>query len=310
MNSFERVEMKKIGLAALIHPYDPSDFFQNSWPKKPFVVHNLSQTILPLLDLPWLRSLDHLLTIWPEAISAHLPDVRDECSAIEVESNDKARKLFQNKMALLFNNVHLQSEVLTHWLQALATDLGLPSSTHARCMIYATPDGKGTAAHFDQNINFVLQIRGTKKWWIEPNTSVENPTERFTMGQALDPELSAYTDEKMPTQMSSKKEEIILKPGSLLFVPRGYWHSTEADGEALSLNFTFNQPTWADLLTLALRSRLLQSSAWRELADGVTSQNENVRIRAQAEFDLLLQDLIEDLPNWNAADILSATEGI
>jgi 50S ribosomal protein L16 3-hydroxylase len=238
-----------------------------------------------------------------------LPDVSDESSAIDVSAKD-ARKLFANKMALLFNNVQTLSPELDNWLKALSKDLGLPSSTHARCMIYATPDGKGTAAHFDQNINFVLQIHGTKTWWIAPNTSIKNPTERFTIGQELDRELVSYIEAPMPKALpSAGKREIILMPGSVLFVPRGWWHSTEARGEALALNFTFSQPTWVDLFTLALRSRLTLSPAWREFADGVNSSDPERRLRAQDELDALLQELVEDLPNWRAQDILEATDG-
>ena len=186
----------------------------------------------------------------------------------------------------------------------------LPLSTVARCLVYATPDGQGTTAHFDQNINFVLQLQGTKRWSLAPNVSVENPTQRHTLHQPLDPELASYLDAEMPTSApAATGTEMILTPGSMLFVPRGYWHSTEAEGEALALNFTFSQPTWVDLLMLALRSRLTLSPAWRELADGVHSRDEITRIRANEKFDLLLQDLVHDLPNWRAEDILAATEG-
>src|SRR3989344_1034359 len=297
-----------IGLTALISPHSVDDFLTSSWPGKPFVVHGLQQSISELTEIPFLQSLETLLNSWPQSVSAHLPDVADEASAIDTTPQN-ARKLFNNKMSLLFNNVHSISPVLEKWLKQLSHDLGLPRSTLARCTVYATPDGKGTAPHFDQNVNFVLQLHGTKKWWLEENLHVENPTERFTMGQPMDPELAIYAAKEMPTTMSQNASEFILKPGSLLFVPRGYWHRTEATGEALALNFTFNQPAWVDLLTLALRSRLLQSAEWRELADGVSSRDSARRHLATETFEFLLTDLIDDLPNWTAADILGATEG-
>jgi 50S ribosomal protein L16 3-hydroxylase len=273
------------------------------------VVHGLQQTIKSLTELPFLQSLEALLNSWPHAIQAHLPDVRDESSSIDTTPKD-ARRLFANKMALLFNNVQMISPELTAWLSALRDDLGLPNSTYGRCMVYATPDGKGTTAHFDQNINFVLQLHGEKRWRLTPNQNVENPTQRYTIGQPLDSELASYIHAEMPTQLpDSESQEIILKPGSMLFLPRGFWHSTEASGEALALNFTFSQPTWVDLLTLALRSRLLLSPEWRELADGVTSANPERRLSAQTKFDELLAELVSDLPHWQAEDILGATEG-
>lgn len=301
--------MNSIGLSALITPHSLEAFFDEAWSERLFVVHGLEESIRPLTELPFLQSLEALLCSWPHPIQAHLPDVADESSAVDANAQD-ARKLFANKMALLFNNVQTISPLLNDWLMILKKDLGLPTSTFARCMVYATPDGKGTAAHFDQNVNFVLQLHGEKKWWLAPNLHVENPTQRFTIGQLMDPELASYADHNMPKKMPTEDlQEIVLKPGSMLFVPRGYWHSTEATGEALALNFTFSQPTWVDLFTIALRSRLLLSPDWRDLADGVTSMDVLRRADAEHKLQQLLLELVDDLPNWQASDILTATEG-
>ena len=301
--------MNKIGLAPLVVPLTPDEFMKDAWPKEPFVVHGLNETIKPITELSFLRSLDVLLNSWPSMVQVQLPDVSDESSSIDATPQD-ARKLFSNKMSLLFNHVEKISPVLTEWLIQLGRDLGLPASTFARCMVYATPNGKGTAPHFDQNVNFVLQLHGIKKWWIAPNANVVNPTERFAMKQELDPEIASYAIGEMPATMPAEHQEIILSPGSMLFVPRGYWHSTEAHGEALALNFTFSQPTWIDLLLLALRSRLSLSSDWRELADGVGSLDIDRRLIAQQKLEALLVELTADLPNWQAVDILGATEGV
>ena len=298
--------MNKMGLAALVP--STGEFFESHWPDQPFCRHGLSDSVESLTSLPFLSSLDALLNCWPNAVQAHLPEVADESLSIDATPRD-ARKLFASKTALLFNNVNSISPVLTEWLETLRTDLGLPASTHSRCMVYATPDGKGTAPHFDQNVNFVLQLHGTKTWWLAPNTSVVNPTQRYTMGQPCDPELASYMDDEFPESMADG-QKFVLEPGSLLFVPRGYWHRTEAKGEALALNFTYSQPTWVDVFTLALRSRLLLSPAWRELADGVSSEDSARRELATRRLDLLLMELTDDLPNWQAADILGATEGI
>jgi 50S ribosomal protein L16 3-hydroxylase len=298
-----------MSLSALISPHATEDFLKESWPGEPFVVHGLNDTVKQLTQLPFLQSLDSLLNAWPSLVQAHLPDVSDESSSVDATPKD-ARKLFANKMGLLFNNVQNISPELRTWLGALRHDLGLPKSTRARCMVYATPDGKGTSPHFDQNVNFVLQLQGTKTWWLAPNKNVNNPTQRYTIGQPLDPELASYAYDEMPTEIPKEEgREIVLKPGSMLFVPRGFWHSTSATGEALALNFTFSQPTWIDLFTIALRSRLSLSPEWRELADGVTSSDEERRSIARQKFDALLLELVEDLPNWEAADILAATEG-
>ncbi|MDO9181429.1 MAG: cupin domain-containing protein [Bacteriovorax sp.] len=296
--------MKKT-LSALIKPHTTTDFFKAYEKNEPLVIHGLSDSIQDLNDLPFLKSLDNLLNCWPNLIQAHLPDVRDEASSIDTTAKD-ARKLFDNGMGLLFNHADTISPVLHHWVQELRKDLGLSALTNSRCLIYATPKGSGTAPHFDQNCNFVLQITGVKKWWIAPNTQVSNPMTRHTMGLPIDPELESYLEMPMPNTMPKDIKLIELKAGSLLFLPRGCWHSTEATSDALSLNFTFTPPTWIDLLAAALRGRLAQSSQWRETADGVSDFERSAS--AIEKFDYLLAGLKADLPTWKAIDILGATE--
>lgn len=295
----------KPGLAALIHPSKTADFFAAYEANEPLVVHHPAEALSDLRGLDFLSSLENLLNMWPHAIQAHLPDLRDEASSIDTTPKD-AKKLFQNGMGLLFNEAHRISPLLQTWLEKIRSDLGISTQTYSRCLVYATPDGKGTAAHFDQNINFVLQIHGTKIWKLAPNEHVINPLTRHTMGTEPDAELDGYLEDDMPTEMPKAVKTIELKPGSMLFVPRGYWHSTEAQGEALALNFTFTAPTWIDLFTTALRSRLTLSPEWRETANGVTDPNR--RDDAEAYLDTLLAGLKEDLPHWDALDILNATE--
>ena len=285
------------GLFELIYPLDHAEFLKHFKLNKPFVIHHSSDNLSDLQKLPFLESLEVLLNSWSSHVQVHLPDLRDEVSAIDVPTNE-AIHYFNQGMALLFNDVNTISPVLENWLNQMKSDLGISSRSFARCLVYAIPDGKGTAAHFDQNINFVLQIHGTKKWTLANNNSVMNPMDRYTMGLPVDPEMMSYLDSPMAETMPEETFSFELKPGSLLFVPRGVWHATHADGDAISLNFTFTAPAWMDLFLGALRSRLILSTEWRETA----------LIADEKKFDSLLNSLIHDMPNWNAQDILGAIE--
>jgi 50S ribosomal protein L16 3-hydroxylase len=282
------------GLAALIHPHSISELHART---EPFVVHGAKASVAELVALPILASLDALMSAWPDTVEVHLPDVADEASSITASPHD-ARKLFASGMGLRFDDVQRYVRELAPWLDAIRADLGLSSLTQQRCLVYATPAGTGTAPHFDQNVNFVLQLHGTKTWWLAPNTHVVRPMTRHTIGQLVDPELQSYARLPMPEALPADRTELVLEPGSLLYVPRGTWHSTHAAGDAMSLNFTFSPPTWIDLLTTALRSRLALSSRWRETAEPLSA----------ATFEALLRELADDAAHWHAADILSATE--
>lgn len=295
----------KLALTSLIYPYSRVKFFEYYENNKPLSVHKLNNGIYELIQIPLLQSLDALVESWPDKIDAYLPGIADEANSIEI-TPEVALEHFKNGAGLLFNDVNRISNVLKTWLESLKDDLGLSSLTYARSLVYAIPASKGTSPHFDQNINFVLQLKGTKKWWVAPNQHVAAPMSRHTIGLPIDAELSAYTDREMPENFPDKSEEFVLNPGSMLFVPRGTWHRTEALTDALSLNFTFTAPTWIDLLTAALRGRLAQSSEWRETANFVRDK-ERVH-EAMSTFDALLAQLVADVPHWHAAEILKATE--
>ncbi len=288
----------KPGLAALIHPHPIAELVGHMERSEPFVVHGLCDSVAELLAIPMLSSLETLLATWPEQVDVHLPDLADEASSITVPPLE-ARAKFDASMALLFNEVHRYLPELVPWLDGIRADLDLSALTQQRSLVYATPAGSGTAAHFDQNVNFVLHLHGTKTWFLAPNDHVERPLTRHTIGSPLDPELQSYATLPMPDAMPEGRIEIVLEPGSLLFVPRGVWHSTHATTDALSLNFTFSAPTWLDLFTAAIRGRLALSPAWRETAAP----------HSDATFEALLRELATDVASWTAVDILTATEG-
>jgi ribosomal protein L16 Arg81 hydroxylase len=69
-----------------------------------------------------------------------------------------------------------------------------------------------------------------------------------------------------PDRMPDDAQVIEVGPGGILFLPRGWWHQTEADGECLQVNFVMNRPMWVDVLTRGLRERLIRDVEWRATA--------------------------------------------
>src|SRR4051812_42282763 len=107
--------MRKPGLLALLDPHSEEKFLEHYRANEPMVVSGLGSTIRPLLELPFLKSLEALLGFWPNPVQAHLPKIADEASAIDVSTSD-ARKLFDNGMGLLFDHADRLSPVLKEWL--------------------------------------------------------------------------------------------------------------------------------------------------------------------------------------------------
>jgi 50S ribosomal protein L16 3-hydroxylase len=292
-------------LESLISPMKMEDFYKYYESNTPFVINGSSDITPKLTSHRFLKSINSLFESWPKKVNVHLPDLLDESSSIDVSTQD-ARKMFRNGSPLLFNDANDHCDLLNSFLTNLIDELGLSKMTYGRNLLYLTPKGYGAEPHFDQNINFILQIHGSKTWRISRNTQVYNPLTRHRIGCEPDAELASYLNCELPQEMPSDYEEYNLAPGSLLFLPRGAWHSTLATEDALSINFTLSAPTWIDILTAALRGRLAQSPYWRETADYVNSKYDNCI--AIEKFDMLLSELAHDVKRWKAEDILGATE--
>ncbi|MGH1341654.1 MAG: JmjC domain-containing protein [Nannocystales bacterium] len=286
------------GIEALIFPHSAEELLEHMRGGEPFVVHGAQSSNSELRARPLLGSLESLLAGWPDPVEVFDPEVADEASSSMVGADD-AQELFAQGRTLLFSEVQLQVPGLIPWLEAIRAELGFSALTQERCLVYATPGGTGTATHFDQNVNFVLQLHGTKRWFLAPNHNVSAPMTRHRLGQPLDPELASYARLPMPAGLPEDCTEIVLEPGSVLFVPRGIWHATHASTDAVSLNFTFSAPTWLDVFSAALRGRLALSEEWRESA---VPQDAGT-------FEALLRELADDMAHVHATDILAATEG-
>ena len=272
------------------------DQFSNS---EHFCVHGLDEELAELFSLPILKSFESLKEVWTREVDVHLPDVRDEVSSLSVDVNE-AFEHFKKGQSVLFNDVNNEYGELNIWLEKIRENLKISAHTFSRCLVYGTPEGGGNAPHFDQNINFVIQVHGEKKWWVSKNTESINPLSRHVIGEATDSELQSYS-KPMPEEFDYEQaSEYTLKPGSVLFVPRGAWHKTTALTDAMSLNFTFTAPTWLELVMTAVRGRLMQSEHWRETARDFKNPE------AIDKLNFLLENLAEDAAHWRAEDLLRA----
>lgn len=302
--------MQAIGLGSLLAPISQEEFFDSYWPKKHLFIPPSPNKLNCLFDLPQLQSLQTLIAARVLKVRACLPDFDDEYSSILLEPGD-ALKVFRNNMTLVFDSMQSQSETIAGFLKNVRSDLGLVTGsendlTQARAIVYATPAGGRTRLHFDANANFVFQLKGTKRWCLAPNISVENPTDRYTsctgeIGVALEKQCHAQLLEELP----KGSLEFLLEPGAVLFVPRGYWHETTTEDDSISLNLTFSQPTWADIFTKSIHELLLQSADWRELADGIEASDLGRKEKAIARFEVLVRQFARELPNISGKELLT-----
>lgn len=281
-------------------------FLDRYWPGRLYVEHGPLSRIAWLAGIYDLSSLDALFD-WAHSTTdkrfqADLPTHRDEVQHLDELDAKNAEALYRAGMTLRFN-IDSMREV-ADYIAGMKRELGLPPMATSRNITYLSPKGEATSCHFDANANIVIQLIGSKRWTVAPNEHIEAPTDRYTASHGqLTPSLSDHVSE-LPRKMPAGAKTIVLRPGSVLFVPRGVWHETHAASPSLSLNFTTTEPTWAMLVTTALHHRLLRDPAWRELADGVSATDPRRREAAAAKLAERLASLKDVLADFGPAQVV------
>jgi ribosomal protein L16 Arg81 hydroxylase len=131
----------------------------------------------------------------------------------------------------------------------LEADFSCPVQTN----IYLTPpNAQGFQTHYDNHDVLVLQVEGRKRWRLY-DAPVGTPYrgERFTPGRFAETE---------------PREELVLEPGDVLYVPRGLMHDAVNEGDdQASLHITTGllAKTWADFLLEAVSEAALRTPALR-----------------------------------------------
>ena len=98
---------------------------------------------------------------------------------------------------------------------------------------FACPGGS-VGPHFDQYDVFLLQVEGTRRWQIGGQCDGSTP-------------LKADCQIRMLESFSSR-EEWLLEPGDMLYLPPGIAHWGVAESECLTYSIGFRSPNIADLL--------------------------------------------------------------
>jgi 50S ribosomal protein L16 3-hydroxylase len=156
-----------------------------------------------------------------------------------------------------------QMPVLAPLTEAIAAALTVPTQ-NVECTLFCNQPGARTRMHFDPLDTITLQVTGSKRWRLAPNLHAAHPTVSYgTLDPQLMPDLRLYAHDCLPTRMPDDAEEYLLTPGSVLYVPCGFWHETESDEASISLHVHHIPVLWVDAVLVTLRAKLLRDPAWR-----------------------------------------------
>ena len=293
------------GLASLVHPMDARRFLDEHWPDRPYCTHGPLDRLGSLARAPQLRSFAAMLKAERRSIRAWMRDSEGRHRTAVVTANQAEHFYATGAVTISIDSVAVPA--VRRMGERLRRELG-PSVRAVSCNAYVSPGGRGTTAlHFDDHEVFAIQLRGRKRWSFAPNLHVPSPLVDYAVGMEVKPELRALC-RRLPETLPEDAATAVLEPGSVLFLPRGYWHLTDTLEPSVHLTLAVAGTSWADLVVGRIRERLVRDEEWRRTATGLTGSRA-ARTRARRHLTSLLTPLSRELETLLDVDRLTAQYG-
>jgi len=271
-------------LELFIAPLTTEQFFAEYWPERVYASHGDLDRLPGMFRSPVLRDI--------ETLSGHYHGrvlfTRGRQSPFMVPAENGCPKtLFNMGLTVYLDNIQPCLPKSPVVLRALERNLGIPPET-ARIGAFASPPGDGAACHYDTEDVISIQLTGSKAFHVAPVEEVRYPVGmQYSPGSAPDTDLYPQVAGRFPDWKHAKFECIEMRPGSVLFMPRGTWHRTEADEPSLSITIAMRPPSAAEVILENVRWLLLQDASWRKPLYGAYGETAQKQAAMEAAGQLL-----------------------
>jgi hypothetical protein len=277
-----------LDLDTLVSPLGAHQFLEGPWPGEAWWAESGPERVASLAEIPELEDPEKVLA-GATGILAFRPDG----TLAAVPNGQAAMKLYQFGLTCYLPNTR-HVPALQEIADSLTRELGMPQlSMH--CEIFCSSGDSGAKMHADLDVNFALLVRGRKQWTFAPNRHIRNQTGLCVPSTREAPsamQLKLADVTPFPAEMPEEATVVEVADGGVVFLPRGWWHETEASGDCMQVNFVINQPMWLRVLSQAVENHLVADPDWRGYAYDVFAENG----RREAAF----AHLVEMVPELRA----------
>ena len=271
--------------STLIAPFSVEEFFQHYYEKNYLHLSRNSPTyydaILNADDIDLFFQNKALPNSYLRVVNNgdELPTWRwSQCNS-SMADNDKLFVLFNQGNTLIINSGDRSIIKLINYCADLERELQI----RLQFNLYITPvNAKGFAPHYDDHDVLILQTTGTKRWRLY-HSPIELPSAK-----------QPHAKRKDKHELGDPSFEVELKPGDLLYIPRGLIHDAiTTDAASVHITLGLHPNYWFELLREV--ANLAEDKAEFRRAVPNVLMSEQYRQEFKTEFCQRLQSLIDTL---------------
>jgi len=230
-----------------------------AWPSAIRVEHGPLSRLPALFQQPLLNSLESLADRYRGPLSFG----RGLRSPQTFDSHANAASLVHLGLTVYLQDVAGTLNGAPAFLRQLERELGVATGS-ARLSAFASAGDDGVSCHYDAEEVISIQLLGRKTFHFAPMTEIPLP-----YGAQFGPDMVAVENlyeqarDGFPDPAHATFETQEMQPGSVLYLPRGTWHKTEAQAPSLSLSIVIRPPVVAEVLLGWLKPWLIGDPRWR-----------------------------------------------
>ena len=248
-------------LAALAAPHSAQEFLTQYWPAKLFTAHGDPARFPAFLRSPELTSVEALSPVYRGGL--RFASGRSNTPHMAPSEQVAAISLYRMGLTVQFDDIADCVAPTRADLRRLEVELGINSGA-ARASVFASPVREGLGVHFDSYDLFSVQLRGAKRFHVAPVKELSYPVGNpYAPGTEPMADLYPQVVNGFPDPAHAEFTCVDMKPGSVLFLPRGTWHYTESEADSLSVSICLFLSPAADFVLRQLYLLLLQDPQWR-----------------------------------------------
>ncbi|MEW5985416.1 MAG: cupin domain-containing protein [Chloroflexota bacterium] len=277
---------QEFAFADLIAPLTATTFFDKYWEKQPLLITGREPDYYA--NLFTMSEVGPLLFRGQPGEDLQLAKDHERLPPLQPFDPLKVRQLYHAGYSIVLNYVFRRHEKLSLFCRSLEDSFHCTVGAN----LYLTPrNSRGFKAHYDEHDVIVLQIDGTKKWYVFDHCTPLLP------GKGYSKVLPAEYGQPLPEAQPPLQQEFWLKPGDCLYLPRGFVHMahTGPDTHSLHLTFGVHSLSWGQLIASAFEALARHYEPWRHSVPPGFLHNGHAWEAGQEQAAGLAQVLFEQL---------------